>query len=139
MPALLSLASVYNTILFYFAFNEKIAPVHIFGMIIMITGVAFLGLESGGEEPVDVSTTPSIASAIAFNENKTRNGIIAMTYGVLAPGFFTVKAYSIRKYPDYIAWDLGIDSLTFEYACYVIMYAVYVAKVSFVFEDFLYG
>ena len=56
--------------------------------------------------------------------DQTKNGAIAMLYGVMAPAFFTVKAYSIRKYPDYKAWDLGIDALIFEYLCYCMMYLV---------------
>ena len=62
-----------------------------------------------------------------------------MIYGIIAPGFFTVKAYSIRKYPDYKAWDLGIDSILFEYTCYLGMYLAYLAKAEFVLMDFVYG
>ena len=48
MPGLLTTASLYNSILFYFAFDEKVKIVHIVGMIIMTVGIVFLGLESGG-------------------------------------------------------------------------------------------
>ena len=62
-----------------------------------------------------------------------------MLYGVMAPAFFTVKAYSIRKYPEYKAWDLGIDALIFEYLCYCLMYLVQVLHVGFILEDFAWG
>ena len=46
-----SLASLFNSILFYFVFNEKLGIVHIVGMAVMLVGVVFLGLESGAGTP----------------------------------------------------------------------------------------
>ena len=85
-------------------------------MLIMLAGVIFLGLESGkgGETSVE-----------GVQETTNTNGIKAIAFGIAAPAFFTIKAYSIRKYPNYKAWDLGIDSLIFEYLCYCIMYAIW--------------
>ena len=65
---------------------------------------------------------------------------MALVYGILAPVFFTIKAYSIRRYPNYKPIDLGIDSLIFEYACYVCMYFAYLGLVGpFDMQDFIYG
>lgn len=51
-----------------------------------------------------------------------------------------MKAFAIRSYPEYKAFDLGIDSLILENTCYVIMYTVYVVSYAgFNMEDFLYG
>ena len=47
MTGLLTLASLFNSVLFYFVFDEKLGWVHITGMVVMLTGVVFLGLESG--------------------------------------------------------------------------------------------
>lgn len=67
--------------------------------------------------------------------------MLALVYGILAPVFFTVKAYSIRRYPNYRAIDLGIDSLIFEYLCYVCMYGAYLGLEvgPFDLSDFAYG
>jgi drug/metabolite transporter (DMT)-like permease len=46
MMTFLSLASVYNTILFRIAFDERIAAMHYIGMAIMIAAVVFLTIES---------------------------------------------------------------------------------------------
>jgi len=131
MPALLSLSSVYNAILFYFAFGETIAHMHVLGMVVMTVGVVLLGFESGSDEKA--------LGNEEILEESAKNGLIAMIYGVTAPSFFTIKAYAIRKYDSYKAWDLGIDALIFEYICYVIMYAVYVSISGFDLEDFFYG
>jgi hypothetical protein len=52
MMTFLSLASVYNTILFRITFDERIAAMHYVGMGIMIMAVVFLTIEAGkkGEE-----------------------------------------------------------------------------------------
>ena len=116
MTGLLALASLFNSVLFYFVFGEKLGWIHILGMAIMLAGVIFLGLESG--KGGDTSSDGV--------QEANSDGIKAIAFGIAAPAFFTVKAYSIRKYPNYKAWDLGIDSLIFEYLCYCIMYAIWI-------------
>lgn len=41
-----------------------------------------------------------------------------------------MKAYSIRQYKSYKAWDLVIDSLLLEYICYILMYVVWLRQNS---------
>ena len=132
MTGLLTLASLFNSVLFYFVFDEKLGLVHITGMVVMLTGVVFLGLESGkgNEDSLNVGGT---------DDASMKNGFIALMYGVAAPAFFTIKAYSIRKYPNYRTWDLAIDSLLFEYLCYVLMYIIWIRMAGFNMTDFIYG
>jgi len=131
MPTFLVLASVYNTVLFRITFNERIGFVHTLGMIIMIAGIVFLSIEttqkSGEVSPILGASSKSAAAK-------------AILIGVLSPGLYTLKAFAIRSYPEYKAFDLGIDSLIFENFCYIIMYFIYVFYYAgFVMEDFLYG
>jgi hypothetical protein len=46
MPTFLVLASLYNTVLFRITFNEKIGFIHGVGMLIMVAGIVFLGVET---------------------------------------------------------------------------------------------
>ena len=45
LPTLTSLSGVYSAFIFYFSFNELVSPAQIFGMILMLVCVVFLGLE----------------------------------------------------------------------------------------------
>lgn len=60
MPGLLTTASLYNSILFYFAFDERVKCVHVAGMLVMTVGIVFLGLESGGVKSTTSVTTNSL-------------------------------------------------------------------------------
>ena len=50
-----------------------------------------------------------------------------------------MKAFSIRTFPSYKAWDLAIDSILLEFACYVLMYLVWLRYEGFDQYDFMYG
>ena len=116
----LSLASVYNTILFRITFDERIAVMHYVGMAIMIVAVVFLTIESS-KKSQEVSTNQ-------LDTTSSSAGAKAVILGICTPALFTIKAFCIRRYPQYSPWDLGVDALILEHLCYVCMYISYISK-----------
>lgn len=113
--AMLPLACLYNNILSVFAENPNMTNTHFIGMLLMITSVVLLYLE----------TTPP--ENINYEIDTEKDEFKAILFGVLAPLCISVKTLCLRKYPDYKSFDLGIDSALLEYTCYCIMYVVYVS------------
>lgn len=113
LPTMLSLAGVYCGILFYFTFSEAPTVTQIIGMVLMIGAVVLIGLE--GAQAGERLPTSNIAQVNQFQnaaskgttmpeymkytkEERVKYAIIAVVWGLLAPVFFTMKAYAIRKY-----------------------------------------
>lgn len=142
LPTLTSLSGVYSAIIFYFSFNELVSPAQIFGMILMLVCVVFLGLE-GAEASKHIRIDQTGANILEQRQHQEQSlwyAIYAIFWGLMCPIFYTIKAWCIRKYAtEYEYWDLGVDAVIFEQLCYCLMYGVYIYDQGFNLNEFLYG
>ena len=101
-----SLASIYNLIVFYFAFKEKPGWAHINGMILIFAAIVCLLFASANKDEISSSTQIS-SSFYAF---------MAILYGALTAVNFSIKHFLIRKFKQkYKTLELLTDSLILEY------------------------
>lgn len=109
------LTSLYNQVICVMAFEEIITNTHFIGMLLMIASVLFFYFES----------TPPENLTYELDTDKAE--FKAVLYGLLCPLCISIKVISIRWYPEYKSFDLGIDSSLLEYSSYCIMYLVYLS------------
>ena len=107
IPSLFSVTSIYIAILFYFAFGEVISNAKIVGIAMMIPCVILLSLDKKvADEESDVTV-----------HDMQIYGGIAVLFAVLAPLFWTTKAYFARKSIEAKLFittkDLALDSALF--------------------------
>lgn len=94
-------ASIFNSIIFYFYFGEVLSIIKIFGMMVAITAVIFLGVYSANKTG-KVQDEERSQSFYAFVS-------LALALGV--PIGFTLKHFLIKKYKgSYEYWFLPLDS-----------------------------
>lgn len=109
IPILTLFASFFNSILFYYKFDEKLNLPKVLGMIMASFCAIFLGLDSQnrmGEVFVDEDGVP---------HSKTAYSLGALGLGSLVPVGYTLKHYMVRKYKGTYNYNvLPVDSAIFE-------------------------
>lgn len=80
ISSLVSFASVFNVIVFYFVFGEKVSKLHLIGVAFMFCGIACIGAAalSSDDSLVDEDIDTG-------GRSKTTNGILALTIGFGGP------------------------------------------------------
>lgn len=105
IPSLFAVTGIYIAVLFYFCFNEVISVSKIIGLILIILCIILLAFDKKEEALSDHDTTAK--------EKKIFGGL-AVLCGLVAPLFWTIKGYYLRKSIDARHFtstkDLAIDS-----------------------------
>jgi hypothetical protein len=117
IPIITTMATLYNSIIFYKAFGETVSPPKIFGMLFTIGCVVCLALDSAGRKAVPGSGTDPIYS------------LYALICGFFVPIGFSFKHYLIRKYKgSYDSNYLPFDSAILESISCAIFIPFYIAE-----------
>ena len=106
ISSLLCFASVFNIIVFYCAFKEKVSKLHLIGVALMFCGIVCIGAAAAtqDEESLDEELDTGGRSA-------TLNGILALGVGMGGPIIISTQAYIIRKFStNYSGIDQSIDA-----------------------------
>ena len=113
ISTLLSMASLFNIITFYFKFGEKISCLHFIGVAFMIACIICISLEATSkteedEEDLGTSETLGVSKLVA--------GVLAVLCGLAGAILMSTKHFFIRIYKaNYSGLDMGIDSNIIEY------------------------
>lgn len=110
----LSVAAVYNVIVFYCVFKEKPLCLQYIGIVLIIAMIICLDLAAAGQGEED---------EIAVEDNgysKVANCTFALLLGAIAPILIASKCLIIRWYHNlgYIGSDLAIDANIIQYFIY---------------------
>eukprot|EP00347_Sterkiella_histriomuscorum_P014658 403360042 len=128
-----TLTSVYNVIIFYFGFNERVTVIQLVGMLTMMTCVGFISVSSQ-----QASTDSSLTDQDL--QQRQYYGYISILFALLSPLSLSVKHIFIRKFKkQYDSWDVSIDGLIFEYQIYLLIAIYYFSQSQVVWEDLLIG
>jgi len=85
VPIITTMATIYNSITFYFAFNEKLSSSKIIGMVFTMACVVFLALNSSKKQEDDLETDSKYI-------------MWSLGLALLVPVGFSLKHFLIRKY-----------------------------------------
>ena len=112
----------------------------------MTIGVVLLGFEGvEAEKRMPKLTLVEVESAGLNRFDPTQEinssyAIYAIMLGLLAPIFFTIKGFAVRKWAQhYDSVDLGIDAQLAENLCYSCMFFAYLSHYEFSWSDLAYG
>ena len=110
----LSVASVYNVIVFYCVFGEKPLSLQYLGIVLIIAMIICLDLAATGQgEEGDIAVEDN-------GYSKVENCTFALLLGAISPILIASKCLIIRWYHNlgYIGSDLAIDANIIQYAIY---------------------
>jgi len=129
IPIITTLATLYNSVIFYKAFGETVSPVKIFGMFFTVGCVVCLALDSANRKPAPGSGTETI---YAF---------YSLICAFFVPIGFSMKHYLIRKYKgSYDSNHLPFDSAILECISCAVFVPFYLSeKGGYTFESFALG
>lgn len=129
IPIVTTMATLYNSIIFYKAFGEKVSPPKIFGMLFTVGCVVCLALDSASRKAVPGSDTDPI------------NSVYALLCAFMVPVGFSFKHYLIRKFKGtYDSNHLPLDSAILESLSCAIFIPFYIAeKGPYTLDAFLLG
>ena len=130
ISTLLSCASVFNMIIFYFKFGEKISAFHFIGVALMIACVLCISMAAASgddEEKEDIE--------VPYGLSKTAAGILSVCCGLFSAIMMSTKHLLIRLYKKtFSGIAQGIDSSILEF----ILYSVFLIPLAQQ-EDFTLG
>jgi len=111
ISTLLSLASFFNLILFYFKFGEKISCSHFLGIILMLACVICISMAATtGKDLQDFDSNET------FGLSQVAAGVVAILCGFTGAVLMSTKHLFIRIYKsNYSGVDMGIDSSIIEF------------------------
>ena len=69
-------------------------------------------------------------------------GVIAVSFGILTPIFWTIRAYYVRltvEDKSFDVLDMSVDTLFFQFFIALIIYLIYLAQNPFILSDFVEG
>ena len=118
ISTLLSMASVFNIVIFYFKFGEKISCLHLIGVGMMIACVLCISLAAASkkeeDEDFDSDDTMGLSQGMA--------GTLAILCGLLSAILMSLKHLLIRLYKKtFSGVDQGIDSSILEFGLYCLL------------------
>ena len=103
----LSVASVYNVIVFYCVFNEKPLPLQYVGIFLIIAMIVCLDVAAAGAGEAEDETLVE-----QNGYSKVMNCVFALSLGAISPILIASKCLIIRWYHNlgYRGFDLAIDA-----------------------------
>ena len=103
VSSVLNLTAIFNCIVFYFAFGEKIGWVYLLGVGLLIASIVCIGFAVGTSEEdeatdADAEPEPEEDEIDTGGRSKALNGTLAILIGLGAPLSLTLQHFFIRKY-----------------------------------------
>ena len=124
IPVITVLATLYNSIIFYFAFGERLSCSKIFGMALIISSVVWLGIDSG------VKAAKEKEGQVMEYESKY--AFWALGLAMLVPIGFSFKHFLIRKFKgSYDYHDLPLDSCILESLSFIPLTVIYGTEIGY--------
>jgi len=106
ISSLLSFASVFNCVVFYYVFGEKVSKLHLIGVFFMFCGIACIGAAAATSEEADDSDDIETGG-----RSTVESGILALAVGFGGPVLISFQHYIIRKFADnFSGLDQAIDA-----------------------------
>lgn len=93
ISSMLSFASVFNVVVFYCAFNEKVSKLHLIGVFFMFCGIACIGAAAATQDSDELGDDVETGGRSA-----TTNGILALVVGFGGPIIISTQHYIIRRF-----------------------------------------
>lgn len=81
-----------NAVTFYLGFGEKLRWLHLFGVFLMLVGIAFIGAAAAGNDDIDEDELET------GGRSRVVNGILALTIGFCGPCCISFQHFFIRKF-----------------------------------------
>ena len=139
IPIMTIFATIFNSITFYIAFGETISLPKCFGMVVAVSCVIFLSLDSANKKDQSVETE-EIEELDGYDKSQAVYCFYALGLGFLVPIGFSLKHFCIRKFKgSYDSWNMPLDSGILEMITCCILTIFYQAKVGFTVKDFFIG
>lgn len=109
ISSLLSFASVFNCVVFYCAFGEKVSKLHLIGVAFMFCGIACIGAAAATQEEQEVLGDDGEIST--GGRSSVMSGVLALVVGMGGPIVISTQHYIIRKFSRfYSGLDQAIDA-----------------------------
>ena len=118
VPIVTTTATLYNSVIFYFVFGEKVSKVKIFGMLFTVGCVVLLALDSSQKKAAkmgEVQTEPKYA-------------LYGLGLALIVPVNFSFKHFLIKKYKAGYDYLLAFDSAILENVACTIFIFFYVRE-----------
>lgn len=93
ISSLFSFMALFDCIVFYFAFGEKVSKLHLIGIIIMFLGLACIGAAAATKESEDIDEDIDTGGRSVF-----LNGILAIVVGLGGPITMALQHYIVRRF-----------------------------------------
>lgn len=93
ISSMLSFASVFNVVVFYCAFGEKVSKLHLIGVFFMFCGIACIGAAAATQDSDELE-----ADLDTGGRSATINGTLALVVGFGGPVIISSQHYIIRKF-----------------------------------------
>ena len=135
ITSLMNLLAIFDCIVFYFAFGEKVGKIHIIGVALMIAGIVCIGfaVAVGEEEELDEEIDTG-------GRSKTLNGILAISIGLGGPISIAIQHYFIRKFSGrYSGIAQAFDVAPIQNAIFCCFLPQLSQKLDITFEDIMVG
>ena len=117
ISTLLSLASLFNIISFYFKFGEKISCLHLIGVAFMLACIICISVEatsSDSDSEFDSEDNMGVSKVVA--------GILAVLCGLTGAILMSTRHFFIRLYKaNYSGVDMGIDGSIVEFFLFIFL------------------
>ena len=115
LTCIFGVTMIYISVLFYYKFGEKISPMKIFGMILIIPCIVFLAFGSSpGDEVIEDSSSETSDETIVYTDaQKKLYAILSIVFAMLAPFFWTTKIFYLRQSEGrygFNIFDISIDA-----------------------------
>jgi len=107
ISSLLCFASVFNVIVFYCAFKERVSKLHLIGVALMFCGIACIGAAAATREE-----EPKVGVEVDDGgRSSTINGLLALVVGMGGPCLISFQHYIIRKFSrNYSGLEQAFDA-----------------------------
>ena len=107
ISSLLCFASVFNIIVFYCAFKEKVRKLHLIGVILMFFGIVCIGIAAATQD----ESEEEIGERDTGGRSSLMNTILALSVGFGGPLIISTQAFTIRRFCKYYSGlDQAIDA-----------------------------
>ena len=85
--------AVFDCVVFYFAFGEKVSKLHLIGVVLMFIGIGCIGAAAATKESEDIDEDVDTGGRSVF-----LNGILAILVGLGGPMTMALQHYIIRRF-----------------------------------------
>ena len=135
ISSLLCFASLFNMIVFYCAFNEKVSKLHLIGVALMFCGIVCIGAAAATADDEDLDEDLDTGGRSA-----TLNGVLALVVGMGGPIIISTQHYIIRKFSaTYTGLDQAIDAAPIQNLIFCIFLIPLSDKMEIKLKDLLVG